>query len=398
MIHRTIETYPTYKIFVTALKNQTFITATVTASDEDGRATADGMYSRLAQILNESSSQIIHERCFADVGFQQEIMAIRNRELRSYGIDPDTPMTFVEGKSCIENAFSGVQIRALKPLADTEIRTILDKGYPRGRMWNLNGSTFYILQGIDGGLAAGEERTNRKSRSEAMFHQAENLLRAQGADYKDVLRTWIYISDILEWYDDFNEVRNRCYSDFGFLNESRPQSNTEQLYLPASTGIEGRNPKGLPAVMDVFAVHSSKESSIKIRSIYGTKQRSAYRYGSAFSRAVVVEESGSKLILVSGTASIDDEGKSIFLGDAASQIRQTLSVVRSLVEPEGATLQDLCEATVFLKNPADYPTYQRIMEESGMADMPTVHVIADVCRKELLFELDAAFILGTTTA
>jgi enamine deaminase RidA (YjgF/YER057c/UK114 family) len=75
----------------------------------------------------------------------------------------------------------------------------------------------------------------------------------------------------------------------------------------------------------------------------------------------VVEGSGNKLILVSGTASIDEQGKSVFIGDPAAQIRQTLSVVSELVASEGATLQDLCEATVFIKRKEDFLIYQEII-------------------------------------
>jgi enamine deaminase RidA (YjgF/YER057c/UK114 family) len=226
-----------------------------------------------------------------------------------------------------------------------------------------------------------------------MFHQAEKLLRSEGASYQDVVRTWIYISDILDWYSDFNMVRNHCYSDYGFLGNTDSKVQAEQIYLPASTGIEGRNSSGLPATMDVFAIHRSPGSAIQIRPLYGAKQRSPFRYGSAFSRAMVVKEPGSKLILVSGTASIDEQGKSVFIGDPAAQIRQTLSVVSELVASEGATLQDLCEATVFIKRKEDFLIYQEIIKQMGISNLPSVCVLADVCRDELLFELDAAFIL-----
>ena len=165
------------------------------------------------------------------------------------------------------------------------------------------------------------------------------------------------------------------------------------MYLPASTGIEGRNPNGFPATMDVFAVHRRPKSAIQIRPLYGVKQRSPFRYGSAFSRAMVIEEPDSKLILVSGTASIDEQGKSVFLGDPAAQVRQSLNVVSELVAPEGATIQDLCEATVFIKRKEDFSVYQKVIEQMGISELPSVCVLADVCRDELLFELDATFIL-----
>ena len=227
-----------------------------------------------------------------------------------------------------------------------------------------------------------------------MFRQAEKILRAEGAAYQDVVRTWIYISNILDWYDDFNAARNKFFTEHGIIGNGKSHGHAEQLYLPASTGIEGRNPSNLPTTMDVFAVHRSPESPIQVRPLYGTKQRSPLRYGSAFSRAVVIEEPESKLILVSGTASIDEQGNSVFIGDAEAQIRHTLQVISSLIEQEGAALQDLCETTLFFKRREDIAVYQTIAEELGIANIPSVNVVADVCRNELLFELDAAFLVS----
>jgi enamine deaminase RidA (YjgF/YER057c/UK114 family) len=393
MIERTIESYPNYKFFITSLPNHLFISASVTNRDINPENAAEEIYGTIARLLSSTSSQLVHERCFGSVGLQTRILAARTRVFLNHNIETNTPITFVEGESCLENKFAGVQIRALKPIADGRVWTIMDQGMPKGRAWNLDGSTFFILHSIDGGPSDQAAETDRQARSTAMFHQAEKLLRSAGASYQDVVRTWIYISDILDWYGEFNAVRNRCYSEYGFLENKNAAVQPEQIYLPASTGIEGRNPSGLPATMDVFAIHRSPGSTIQIRAVHGVKQRSPFRYGSAFSRAVVVEEPDNKLILVSGTASIDEQGKSVCIGDPAAQIRQTLNVISTLISSEDATLQDLCEATVFLKHRQDFPIYQQIATQAGINNMPSVNVVADVCREELLFELDAAFIL-----
>lgn len=394
MIKRSVQSYPSCEIITTSLRNQLFISASVTQKDADAVRVTEEIYGKITDLLSASSSQIVHERCFGNIEIQPQILTARARAFLARGQDAKTPITFVEGESCLGNKFAGVQIRALKPEPGTSIRTILDRGIPKGRAWNLNGSTFYVLQSIDGGNPKSGNRASKESQSEAMFHQAEKLLRTQGANYQDVVRTWIYISDILDWYDEFNAARNRCYSEFGFLGNAESAAAQEQMYLPASTGIEGRNSSGSPATMDLFAIHRSPNSAIRIRPLYGDKQRSPFRYGSAFSRAVVVEEPHSKLILVSGTASIDEHGKSVFVNEPEEQIRRTLGVVSTLIAPEGAKLQDLCEATVFLKRSQDFGTYKRVAKEVGTADAPSVNVVADICRDELLFELDAAFILA----
>lgn len=393
MIQRSVELYSTYKIFITSTSNQIFICVSVVEKDIDLEHTINEIYNKVAELLSASGSQIIHERCFADVGLQKYVLEARTRAFSKNELETNTPVTFVEGKSCLENNFSGIQIRALNHISKGQIRTILDQEIPKGSAWNLNGSTYFLLQSIDGGINQTAEHLNRKSQSEAMFRQAERILRNEGAIYQDVIRTWIYISDILEWYNDFNAVRNHCYSDYGLLGNDDSTKQAEQIYLPASTGIEGKNPSAFPATMDVFAIHRSPSSTVKIRPMYGAKQRSPFRYGSAFSRAIVIEEPDNKLILVSGTASIDENGKSVFLDDPAAQIRNSLNVVSELISSEGATLLDICEATVFIKHKKDFPTFHEIIGQMGIPNIPSVNVVADVCRNELLFELDAAFIV-----
>jgi enamine deaminase RidA (YjgF/YER057c/UK114 family) len=393
MIQRSTESLPASRIVSTSIRDQLFVSASVTREDADPVRAAEEMYNAIARRFSATSSRIVHERCFGSIEFQGHILQARARAFLKCKLEKDTPVTFVEGESCLGNKFAGVQIRALRPMPGTKVRTILDHGIPKGRAWNLNGSTFYVLQGVDGGKPNGPARVSRKSQSEAMFRQAERLLRSEGATYQDVVRTWIYISDILDWYNEFNAARNHCYSEYGFFDKNEHQTEEERIYLPASTGIEGRNPSGLPATMDVFAIRRSPGSAVQIRPLCGTKQRSPFRYGSAFSRAVVVEEPHSKLILVSGTASIDEQGKSVYVGDSDAQIRHTLNVVSALIAPEGAKLQDLCEATVFLKRKRDFCIYEKIAADAGIDSAPSIGVIADICRDELMFELDAAFLL-----
>jgi enamine deaminase RidA (YjgF/YER057c/UK114 family) len=393
MINRSVETYPAFNIFTTSLHNQLFISASVTQCGTNTEHTAGEIYDRIADLLSDSSSQIVHERCFGNIGFQAQLLEKRSLAFLKNNIETNTPVTYVEGESCCESIFSGVQIRALKSTPETRVRTVMDQGISKGRAWTIDGSTFFVLHNIDGGNPSDGGHADRKTQSETMFRQAERILHAEGASYQDVLRTWIYMSNILDWYGDFNAIRNRFYAEYGFLRDTDSKVQAEQIYLPASTGIEGKNPSNMPATMDVFAVHRSPGSTIQIRPIYGIQQRSPFRYGSAFSRAVVVEEPNSKLVLVSGTASINEQGKSTFVGDPEAQIRHTLTVVSALIANEGATLQDLCETTVFLKHRKDFSVFQKIVKEIGIPNIPSVNLVADVCRDELLFELDAVLIL-----
>ena len=51
------------------------------------------------------------------------------------------------------------------------------------------------------------------------------------------------------------------------------------------------------------------------------------------------------------------------------------------------------QATVFLKDTADGRSLDRIAERSGLDLVPFVTTVADVCRQELLFEIDATAVV-----
>ncbi|MBN1398688.1 MAG: hypothetical protein JXA06_11715 [Bacteroidetes bacterium] len=393
MIQHSAEEYGSFKLFTTLVGSQLYTSVSVSSDEGNPEAIITQIYEKIAAKIAEVSGQIVQERCFGNVDVYKTLTGIRVKIFQIFSIDHATPVTFVEGEPCGESTFAGIQIRAIIPDSKTQVWTINDGSEPKGRAWNLSGSIFYIFHNIDGGKPAG---TDRRNQSEAMFNQADEFLRNEGASFHDVVRTWIFLSDILDWYGDFNKVRNNCFTGYGFLGNGEREKEAEKLYLPASTGIEGRNPAGRAATMDVFAIHRTPDSLIQVRPIYGIKQQSPHRYGSAFSRAAVVEEKTSKLILVSGTASIDEEGNSVFLGDVEAQIRHTFNVISSLIAPEGAALKDLCEATVFLKRKEDFPIFRKVIEEMGISNLPSINVVADVCRDELLFEIDAAFVIENT--
>ncbi len=73
-------------------------------------------------------------------------------------------------------------------------------------------------------------------------------------------------------------------------------------------------------------------------------------------------------------------------------MKYTVKVVDSLIHPEGVSFSNPCEATVFLKRKSDFLLYRETVESLVLSNIPAVYLVADVCRDELLFELDAAFV------
>jgi enamine deaminase RidA (YjgF/YER057c/UK114 family) len=393
VIKQTTDVSPEFKIFITDIQNTYFcITALVTDSKANPRKLAGNIYERVVEILANRGAQIIHERIFGNLEIYKKILEIRNRKIQQRFPEDTGLVTYIEGESCYGNPFAGVQIRTFYPSKSDEMVKIIREGnIPRGRMWSRNGAMFLQLQNLHGGKLRNVK--NRREQAETMFRKAEAILKSAGASSRDVVRTWIYVENILDWYNEFNQARNTCYTDFGLLHNG-DLKHAEEIYLPASTGIAGKNPESTSTIMDLLAITQRTKSEIKIYPLSGIRQRSPYRYGSAFSRAMCVVEPERKWIFVSGTASINEKGESVYIGDFPSQVKHTVEVVNSLTHPEGAYFSELCEATVFLKRKSDFPLYQKTVEKLGLSNIPAVYLVADVCRDELLFELDAVFVIN----
>ncbi|MHC4665517.1 MAG: RidA family protein [Planctomycetota bacterium] len=342
-------------------------------------------YSRIGQALCERGTQIVHERVFGSLSAEQDIKAARSKAFRENKIACDNPVTYIEGNPAWGKGFAGVIIHAVSGENAKNVRTIYNGDIPCGRAWRHQGLTWLILQNIHG-AAGGSARTYQ---AQDMIARAECLLRRQGLQYRNVVRTWFYLSDILGWYDEFNSVRNAKYTEYGLM--SSPADN--HLLLPASMGVSGENPFGAAGVMGLLAVTGDGESCSPVRQLTNARQVDAFRYGSAFSRGTVVENSEVSIIQVSGTAAIDEAGKSLHVGDIRSQISCTFDKVESLIEPEGAALDDICAATVFVKCPEHAEIFWEMARARGLQGFPGVCVVADVCRDELLFEIDAEVVI-----
>ncbi len=391
MSRREVEQHKTFTIYTTFVnQNQLYISAPVTDKNANPIATYAEIYRRILDILVQEKMQIVHERLLGSNSFFPEIIKTRGNILHGKRISEDLPFTYIQGQPCWGDGFAGIQIRGVAPHEPGDkVWTIYDNGNACGRGWNRNGATFLMLHSIHDFKENPEHDDSREGQASRMFDQAERILREQSGSFRNVVRTWIFLADILDWYGEFNKVRNAKYQQFGFIPGGVTEVETEQIYLPASTGIQGSNPYNAAVIMDVLAVIPKSGASVSVEPTSGVKQRSPFRYGSAFSRAMNIREPNTNIILVSGTASIDEQGKSVHVGDPRLQILKTIEVVSALIDEEGASLKDICDATVFLKKPEDFQIYQQTAIECGVNGIPAVCVIADVCRDELLFELDA---------
>ncbi len=388
MSTRTIDTHGPVTLIATPFDDdQAFVTVSMSELPDASRA-AEAAYDALGRWLGGQGMEVVHERAFGSLDAAEAVQAARRSSLSAAGLDADRPVTYVQGRPIWGSGLAGLSVLAVRGERPEDVWTVRDgAGSPRGRGWSRHGTRFLCLQNLHGRSDADEN--TREAQADRMFDRADAVLRGQDADYRNVARTWLYLSKILDWYGDFNAVRNAKYSLFGLMPEAEG-SNGRPILLPASTGIEGDAPTSAAATMDLLATVPSEGTGVSIEQMTNRKQKDAFKYGSAFSRGAAIGLPKATWISISGTASIDEAGVSLHVGDFRAQMNLTLDTVEALIAQKGASLNDLCDMTCFLKRAEDADAYREILAERGLADLPAVLVEADVCRDDLLFEMDGA--------
>jgi enamine deaminase RidA (YjgF/YER057c/UK114 family) len=118
-------------------------------------------------------------------------------------------------------------------------------------------------------------------------------------------------------------------------------------------------------------------------------------YGSAFSRGLRLDFNGVTMLDISGTASIDAEGKSVHIGNFSAQLRRTFDNITALLAAEGATWKDVVRTRCYLRDiDRDYAEFNRgrneFFRQQGLNPFPaSTGIQAKLCRPELLVEIEA---------
>ncbi|WP_182866158.1 Rid family hydrolase [Rhodopirellula sp. JC639] len=230
-----------------------------------------------------------------------------------------------------------------------------------------------------------------------------------GATFNDVCRIWLYQGGITEpqpgadgeTIERYREL-NRARADFFQQLESVGQINTSRhghAFYPASTGI-GMAGKGL--TVSCLGLQTRRED-VSLHPLENPRQTSAFDYARKysprsplFSRAMAVKIGDHVTTWISGTASILDS-ETVHLGDVEKQTRQTIDNIQNLISGNnfrqhglagmGAELTDLAKVRVYVKHPRDYETCRAIVE-SRFGPVPAIYAVADVCRPDLLVEIE----------
>jgi 2-iminobutanoate/2-iminopropanoate deaminase len=119
-----------------------------------------------------------------------------------------------------------------------------------------------------------------------------------------------------------------------------------------------------------------------------------YQKPSSFSRALRLEMGDYKILLVSGTASVNEEGKPEHIGDFKAQLWRTYRNITNLLEAEGMSWHDVVRTTNYLRDiERDYADFNRIRTTFyswlGLDPLPaSTGIQARLCWETLLVEIE----------
>ena len=375
---RTFRTEVETRLAGAPMAIHTFVPATPIETAAD----LDGFYGEVAAVLARRGQTLLHEKAFGVLDLAAAADDARDRALATDAGRP-VPHSFIEGRPCAGGRFAGVQAWAMPVSPGVAVTPVRDGPRVVGMRVDAPAGRALFLHAANGLSGDGSPRPTVGVECRAAFDRAATLLAREGFSFGDVARTWLFVAHLLDWYDELNRVRTRFYRECGLMAHG-PES-----FLPASTGIQGRDPSGAEIVIDVLAVAGGTPTDPALRPLRSPRQDAAFSYGSAFSRGMRVGPGDAPVLLVSGTAAIDRDGRSCFPGDPSAQIADTYLNVAAVLQPEGAGLADIASAIRYYKDTACWETHREMAARGLLPDLPAIDVLADVCRDELLFEMEA---------
>lgn len=124
-------------------------------------------------------------------------------------------------------------------------------------------------------------------------------------------------------------------------------------------------------------------------------------YGKSFSRGIKMDVGEVTFLFISGTASVDEKGKTYSPNDFKAQVKRTYDNITALLRSEGADWHDVVKTTCYISDMKYYKEFNEyrnwFYKKEGLNPFPaSVAVQATLCRPNLLVEIDATAIIKNT--
>jgi len=250
---------------------------------------------------------------------------------------------------------------------------------------------FGCITGSEQPAADGQARAATPLQAATRNAYAEIFKALDALGFNHLIRVWNYFADInaethgAERYRQFNRARHDAFRDNRRAIEHQ---------VPAACALG--SPAGGPLVIYFLA------SPIEARPLENPRQVSAFHYPEqygprppTFSRATIAHELLGGPLLISGTASIVGH-ETRHPGNARAQTRETLANIEALIEEANQATGtaryrlDRLQFKVYVREPRDLPVIRAEMNAALGPAARVIYVQADVCRSELLLEIEAA--------
>lgn len=224
-----------------------------------------------------------------------------------------------------------------------------------------------------------EHKGDSAWQTESLLIAYEETLQNFNATLADnCIRTWFFVRDVDTQYAGMVKAR---------LENFKEQGLTEQTHYISSTGIGG-----LPAYtralvqLGTYAVTGFEPE--QQRYLYApTHLNPTYEYGVTFERGTVMEYGDRTHVYISGTASINNKGEVVHVGNIIKQTERMWENVEKLLEEGNTSFDDVMQIIVYLRDICDYQTVKDMFDRR-FPDIPRVITLAPVCRPTWLIEME----------
>jgi len=214
---------------------------------------------------------------------------------------------------------------------------------------------------------------------------------ARDMGFPHYLRIWNYIPDINGEVDGVERYKRFCMGRHTGLEKFVLPENR----LPAASGV------GSPSDKILVYFLAARDAGTQLEN---PRQVSAYRYppqygpkSPAFSRAMVKDWGADKHLYISGTASIVGH-ESRHRDDVVPQLTETLRNMSTLVQNAESehgvaigSLADLSQLKVYVRDEQDHELIREHMDDLLGEDVPVIYLGGDLCRKNLLVEIEGLY-------
>ncbi len=200
----------------------------------------------------------------------------------------------------------------------------------------------------------------------------------------NAIKTWVYVRDIDNHYKGMIKSRKAFFEEQGLTPETR--------YI-GSTGIGGISKEANSLVsLDAFSISQLRQEQI-VRMDALKNLSPTIKYGVTFERGTRVRFGDRSHLYISGTASIDKNGKIMHPTDVRKQTQRTLDNIKALLAPHGASLSDMAYLIVYLRSYKDKNKVIEVIEKEVSADIPSLFVEGAICRHTWLVEIEGIGII-----